>query len=107
MCTEGKRWRFSDAETRVIGLMESISEGDMHDHDANTLGQGSPKIPENERLTMKVADAARLLGLSSGSTYRAAHAGYIPSLRIGGRVLVLREPLMRMLSGGDQIGTAA
>jgi excisionase family DNA binding protein len=59
----------------------------------------SLKNSDDDRLTMDIADAAKLLGISPGSTYRAAHIGEIPAIRLGGRMLVLREPFIRMLKG--------
>jgi excisionase family DNA binding protein len=54
----------------------------------------------NERLTLDIADAAMLLGISIAATYRAAKADEIPSVKLGGRRLVLREPFMQMLNSG-------
>jgi len=50
--------------------------------------------------TVTVAEAARLLGISRSSTYRAAHSGQLPALVIGKRVLVLREQLEGLLGSG-------
>ena len=44
-------------------------------------------------LAISVPEAARLLGLSRSTTYQAVKRGDIPSVRIGGRVLV---PLRRL-----------
>jgi excisionase family DNA binding protein len=52
-----------------------------------------------ERLTMSVEEAARLLGVGRNNAYVAARRGDIPTIRIGKRILVLREPLKRMLEG--------
>jgi excisionase family DNA binding protein len=79
----------------------------MHDRDADGAAQDSLKSAESERLTMDVADAAPLLGISEAATYRAANAGQIPALKVGNRILVLREPFMRLLKGQAQLGTAA
>jgi excisionase family DNA binding protein len=38
--------------------------------------------------TMTVEQAGRLLGISRRSAYRAAHAGQIPVIRLGRRMLV-------------------
>jgi hypothetical protein len=57
---------------------------------------------ENDRLTLDIAHAAKLLGISVGATYRAARAGDIPALHVSGRILVLREPFMRMLGSAER-----
>ena len=49
------------------------------------------------RLTYTVAEAGELLGISRGSAYEAVKAGDIPVLKIGGRLLVPRAALDRML----------
>ena len=51
--------------------------------------------------TMSVPSAAQLLGVSRASAYRAAARGELPVLRLGGRVLVLRDPLLALLRGAD------
>ena len=47
--------------------------------------------------TITVPEAAIRLGISRGLAYKAARTGEIPSLRIGKRLLVLRESLEKML----------
>lgn len=49
--------------------------------------------------TMSVSEAARMLGVSRNTAYGAARRGEIPCLRIGGRLLVLSDPLGRLLHG--------
>lgn len=51
-----------------------------------------------ERKTCTVTEAAELLDISRASAYAAARRGDIPVIRIGNRLLVLWEPLMRMLA---------
>jgi excisionase family DNA binding protein len=50
-----------------------------------------------EKLTITVAEVARLLGISRMSAYAAVRGGLIPSLRLGRRVLVPRIALERLL----------
>jgi len=49
---------------------------------------------------MTVGEAAKLLGVSRATAYKAARRGEIPSIRIGTRVLVLERPLRQMLNTG-------
>jgi len=53
------------------------------------------------RLTLTVPEAAKLIGISRMTAYGAVRDGTIPSIRIGRRVLVPRAALDRML---DQAG---
>ena len=53
----------------------------------------------DERLTYTVAEAARLLGIGRNQAYQAIHAGQLPALRVGNRLLIPRDALERMLAG--------
>ena len=55
-----------------------------------------------ERLTLSVPEAGRVLGISRESAYFAARSGEIPTIRIGGRILVPRAALERLLAGQPQ-----
>jgi len=58
--------------------------------------------------TLSVPEAAQLLGVSRPTAYRWAAQGHLPTLRLGGRVLVLRQPLLALLAGvgGEAAGAA-
>lgn len=45
------------------------------------------------RLTMSIAEAAELLGISRTTAYELAHIGELPTVRLGRRILV---PVNRM-----------
>lgn len=47
---------------------------------------------------MTIDEAADYLGISRQSAYAAARSGYLPVLRIGRRILVVRRGLETMLS---------
>ena len=53
--------------------------------------------PSNLPLTIKVEQAAILLGISRSAAYRAAKAGQLQTLRMGRKLLVPTAPLLRML----------
>jgi excisionase family DNA binding protein len=57
----------------------------------------SPKVSSDERLTLDVPAAGRVLGLSRNAAYEAVRRGDIPAVKIGGRLLVPRAALMRLL----------
>jgi excisionase family DNA binding protein len=50
-----------------------------------------------ERLTMTVEEAARLLGISRNSAFRAVRSGELPAIRIGRRLLVPRSHVTALL----------
>lgn len=54
-----------------------------------------------ESKTQTIAEAAKALGIGKNQAYAAAARGELPVIRIGKRILVLREPLKRMLEGAN------
>lgn len=50
------------------------------------------------RLALSVPEAAELLGLSRSSAYAAVKRGDIPSVRVGGRVLVSMRALEQLIN---------
>jgi excisionase family DNA binding protein len=49
--------------------------------------------------TYTIKEAAQILGIGRNQGYAAAHAGDIPTIRIGQRLLVPRDALHRLLAG--------
>jgi excisionase family DNA binding protein len=49
------------------------------------------------RETLSVEEAAKILGIGRNSCYAAVKSGAIPSLKIGGRLLVPRAGIERMI----------
>ncbi len=58
---------------------------------------GGGELMNDERLTITVAEAAKLLGISRGTAYECVRTGQIPSVSFGRRVLVPRRRLEAML----------
>jgi excisionase family DNA binding protein len=52
-----------------------------------------------ERMTYSVPDAARILGVGRNTAYEAVRNGDIRAVRIGGRVLVSKPEIERLLGG--------
>jgi excisionase family DNA binding protein len=55
-------------------------------------------VVEKEKLTLTVATAGELLGVSRPQAYKLARLGQIPVLRLGRRLVVPKEALSKMLS---------
>ena len=53
------------------------------------------------RRTMTVAEVSRELGVSVRTCYAQIHAGVIPSVRLGRRIVIPRQRFERELLGGD------
>jgi len=59
---------------------------------------------DDQRMTLSVDEAARMLGISRGFAYRAAREGKLPTVRVGHRVLVPRRSLDAFLAAGKGVG---
>jgi excisionase family DNA binding protein len=55
----------------------------------------------DQSKTQTIDEAAKELGIGRNQAYAAAKRGEIPTIRIGKRILVLREPLKRLLAGSS------
>ena len=57
-----------------------------------------------EKLTLSVAEAAKMLGISAATAYALTHRADFPAFRIGNRTLVSRRLLEKWVdreAGGD------
>ena len=52
-----------------------------------------------EKRTYSIPEAGKLLGISRGAAYDAAAKGDLPTIKMGGRKLVSKAVLDRLLSG--------
>ena len=57
------------------------------------------ELRKSGRATISVDEAAKILGVGRNVAYRSAHAGQLPVLMMGKRMLVPVAPLLRMLDG--------
>lgn len=51
-----------------------------------------------ERRTYTVSELGRMLGINKNAAYAALHRKEIPSIRVGGRILVPKTALDKLLS---------
>lgn len=58
---------------------------------------------KQDKLVFSVEEAAKVLGIGRNLAYEGVRAGDIPSIKIGGRTLVPKSALERMLSGGSSV----
>ena len=70
------------------------------------MSVSSPPTGQDERLAFSVEEAAKKLGIGRTAAYLATQRGEIPTVRIGGRVLVPKAALDRLLAG-DEPATGA
>jgi excisionase family DNA binding protein len=56
-----------------------------------------------ERQTLKIEEAAKVLGISRNTAYDAVKSGQLPTVKIGRRFLVPKAALDRMLAGAEPI----
>jgi excisionase family DNA binding protein len=76
------------------------------DHQPNASDNEPRSTPTptraDQRLTISVEEAGRLLGISRGLAYELVNRGDIPSVRLGRRILVPRRALDRLLDLPDR-----
>ena len=77
----------------------------IDDHQPNA-SDDEPRIQQtptkaDQRLTISVEEAGRLLGISRGLAYELVNRGDIPSVRLGRRIVVPRRALDRLLDLPD------
>ena len=58
-------------------------------------------VKANQRRTVSVEEAARLLGISRGHAYALVDRGEIPGLRLGRRIVVPLGAIDRLLNVPD------
>jgi excisionase family DNA binding protein len=51
----------------------------------------------DQRVTLDVDEAAKLLGLSRNAAYAAVAAGQLPAIRLGRRIVIPRAAFERLL----------
>ena len=51
------------------------------------------------KLTMSVPEAAQRLGIGRNAAYQGVRRGEIPSIKVGGRILVPKRAFDELLSG--------
>jgi excisionase family DNA binding protein len=56
------------------------------------------------RRTLTVVEAAEILGIGRNQAYRAARDGDLPVIRIGNRILVVRDAFEQMLAAERAAG---
>jgi excisionase family DNA binding protein len=59
-----------------------------------------------ECQTLKIEEAAKILGISRNTAYDAVRTGQLPIIKIGRRFLVPRAALERMLEGAAPLTSA-
>ena len=68
------------------------------------IAQKDPKMP-TECQTIKIGEAAKILGISRNTAYDAAKCGQLPTVKIGRRLLVPRVALERMLDAAAPVAS--
>jgi excisionase family DNA binding protein len=59
-------------------------------------------IRPDERLALRINDAALMAGLGRSTIYSLINDGKLRSTKVGGRRLVLRESLQELLQAGGE-----
>ncbi|MGH1492157.1 MAG: helix-turn-helix domain-containing protein [Acidimicrobiales bacterium] len=90
-------------ENSVSGRVERVRS--LTPHTRGTKLPNLPTLPapieatETERQTYTVAEVAKILGIGRNTAYECCKSGEIPTIRIGGRILVSRNAIDALLDG--------
>lgn len=60
-----------------------------------------PSLRNSPRATLTIAEVSELLEVDHRTVHRAIRDGQLPSIEVGRRILVPREPLLALLTGGQ------
>lgn len=63
--------------------------------------------PENTKVTLTVAEAAKVVGISKPKMYELVRSGKLRIVKIGKKILISRQSLMDWLKKGDNYGSEA
>lgn len=58
----------------------------------------------DDRQTYTVTEVAKILGIGRNTAYEACNSGEIPTLRLGGRILIPRAAIDDLLGRGPSDG---
>ena len=61
-----------------------------------------PKLAAEGRQTLTVSETAEIVGISRNRTYELCAEGVIPSLRLGGRIVIPRIALEQWLASAGK-----
>ena len=62
---------------------------------------GEARVRLFQKLTLSVEETRQLLGIGRTAAYEAVRSGEIPSVRVGGRLLVPVASLLRLLGDAE------
>lgn len=76
--------------------MTKQTAGELRQVQSDSVSASQVRLPAG-RATFAVKEVARILGIGSNQAYAAVARGELPALRIGGRILITRATLERIL----------
>ena len=85
--------------SKSVTELRAVNHNREVDETASTIASGT--AIDWSKPTQTVPDACRVLGISRTSGYKGVAAGQIPSIRVGGRVVIPTAALRRLLELDD------
>jgi excisionase family DNA binding protein len=62
-----------------------------------------PDVPTDEKITLRVSETTAVSGLSRSTIYVLLKAGKLQTTKVGGRRLILRDSLQRLLQPANDL----
>ena len=69
----------------------------LHPENNSLSKAAKPGVDPHDRATITVTEAAHVLGISRSTAYELVHAGTLPALRLGRRIVVPTHALEELL----------
>ena len=74
-----------------------MSVSQPHRENDTPTDSTKPEVDPSGRATVTVTEAAHVLGVSRSTAYELVHAGTLPALRLGRRIVVPTRALEELL----------
>lgn len=68
------------------------------------IGEATAPLVATDRMAFGVDQAAEAISIGSSTMWRWIHQGKIKTVKLGGRTLIRREELIRLLDGAETNG---
>ena len=92
-------------EQVLLALQSTAAPTQGREHLDNDIPQKAS--PEDAKVTLSVAEAARIVGICKPKMYEVVRSGKLRSVQVGKKILVSRQSLLDWIRKGDAYGKEA
>ena len=92
-------------EQVLLSLNVTLAPDQGQEHLDNDIPQNAS--PTDAKVTLSVAEAAKMVGISKPKMYEIVRAGKLRTVKIGKKILISRQSLLDWIRKGDSNGKEA